>query len=61
MDEQSVQFIIEEYIKNNLRVELETNYSYGDTRQEVIATVYLGDDVVSSGEVYIDKDYGEVL
>ena len=56
MEEQQIQNTIEAYIKNNLSVELDSDYSLGGTRQSVIVRVYLGEDEVSSDSVYIDKE-----
>ncbi len=53
---ETFQSMIEDYIKNNLRVELTTDYSYSDSRQEIITTIYLGDDEVSKDSEYINID-----
>jgi len=56
MEDQQVQNMIEAYIKNNLRVLMETDYSYSDNRQQVTTRVFLGDDEIDSDYVYIDKE-----
>ncbi len=56
MEAKQLQSLIEDYIKNNLRVEMDTDYSYSDSRQKVETTVFLGGDVVSSDYVYRDND-----
>ncbi len=53
-DGQIVQSMIEDYIKNNLRIELEqSNYSGEDGVTELCATVYLEDEVVSETSVFL--------
>jgi len=56
MEEQQIQSLVEDYIKNNLRVLMETDYNYSDTRQQVTTRVFLGDDEIDSDYVYIDKE-----
>ncbi len=54
MTPEETQNLIHEYLMNNLRVEVETNYSCCDSRQEIVTTIYLGDEEVSKDSEYIN-------
>lgn len=44
------------FLQENLEIEVESNYGYGDTRQQVKVSLSLNNETISEDWVYINID-----